>query len=162
MGKEGVMMTNLRKKALWMSLLGFVLGIVVGLCFLLIPEPESLSFTNQILTMVLYYVFCGLLGAISMGTSVIYDIESWSILRCTVTHFLITIVGFIIFYAGLIVIGISSLPPPGICFFFIVIFVVIYFCIWLIQYLVFRHKVKKMNAKLQTWKAHKKQPNTTK
>ena len=156
------MMTNLRKKALWMSLLGFVLGIVVGICFLLISEPESMSFKDPILTMVLYYVFCGLLGALSMGTSVIYDIESWSILRCTVTHFLITIVGFITFYAGLIAIGISSLPPLGICIFIIAIFVVIYFCIWLIQFLIFRHKVKKMNERLQTWKAHKKQPNTTK
>lgn len=146
------MMTNLRKKALLMSLIGFVLGIVVGICILLVTEPGSLSFGGHILTMILYYVFCGLLGALSMGTSVIYDIESWSIFRCTVTHFLITIVGFIAFYAGLIAIGVSSLPPSGISIFIIAVFVVVYFCIWLVQYLVFRHKVKKMNAKLQVWK----------
>lgn len=145
-------MTNLRKKALWLSLIGFVLGIVVGICIQLILKPEFLSFTNHILTKVLYYLFCGLLGALCMGSSVIYDIESWSVLRCTATHFLITFGGFIAFYAGLIAIGVSNLPPLGIRIFIVVIFVIVYFCIWLVQYLIYRRKVKKMNAKLQVWK----------
>ena len=148
-------MTSLRKKALLLSSIGFVLGIVVGVCFQLISKPELLSLTGHTLTKILYYLFCGLLGVLGMGGSVIYDIESWSILRCTVTHFLITFGGFVAFYTGLVAIGVSDMPPVGIRIIILVGFVAVYFCIWLIQYLIYRHKVKKMNAKLREWRSRR-------
>ena len=148
-------MTNIRKKALILSIIGFVLGIAVGVVFQVMSEAKFPSFEGRAHVEILYLLFCGLLGTLSMGGSAIYDIESWSILRCTVTHFLITFGGFVAFYAGLVAIGVSDMPPVGIRIIILVGFVAVYFCIWLIQYLIYRHKVKKMNAKLREWRSRK-------
>lgn len=150
-------MTNLRKKAVWLSLIGFVLGIVVGVCIQLLTAPERLSFTDgeRIIPTILYLTLSGLLGALGMGSAVIYDIDDWSILRCTATHFLICLGGFTVFYALLIVMKWGSLPPFGILAVILGAYIAVYFCIWLSQYLIYRYKVKKMNEKLREWKARR-------
>lgn len=146
-------MSNLRKKALWLALLGVVLGIGVGLMFYVFAGPGGfLAQEENRLAMFMYFLLCGLYGAVNMGTSAVYDIESWSILRCTLTHFGITLVSTVLFFGTMILLGWLTAPPAGVCLLAAAAYVVIYFLIWLAQYLSYRKKVRKMNATLRKWK----------
>ena len=99
---------------------------------------------------------CGLYGALAWGSSVIYGIESWSILRCTVTHGLITFGGLTMFFVVLIAAGWMKKPSFGAALIMLIMFLLVYFLIWLIQFMIYRRKVKKMNLKLREWKEIRK------
>ena len=89
-------MSTVCKKAILLSLLGYAAGCMIGLFF-------SLGYGEFVLADHLTAILLGgIPGAVAMGSTVIYDIEKWSILRCTVTHFLVAM-GAIIF--GCIEIG---------------------------------------------------------
>ena len=149
-------MNEVKKKALWMALAGLVMGVGVGLMFhYFLSAPNSaLSGNENRPIMILYLLVSGLYGAVNMGTSAIYGIEKWSILRCTFTHFLICIGSTVLFIGFLILQGMMPLEPAGILAMAAAI-VAVYFLIWLIQYLSYRRRVKSMNAKLREWKARR-------
>ena len=105
-------MKELRKKALILSLSGFLLGVLIGIAFLVIPDDGSLK-NEGIVGKILYLMTCGIYGALAWGSSVIYEIESWSILRCTVTHGLITFGGLTVFFGVLVVAGWMKKPSLG-------------------------------------------------
>ena len=87
-----------------------------------------------------------------MGCSVFYDIENWSILRATLSHFLLTLLSF---YAMAclqrwmklfdMVFWISTAA-----------FIVVYIIICLSQYFSWRRQVRKMNLELQAMKQREK------
>lgn len=146
-------MSELKKKALWLTLLGFALGLGVGLLFCFVFEPDGfLTWNENKAALTLYLIASGLYGAVNMGTSAVYGIEKWSILRCTFTHFLITVFSTVAFFGMMILLGWMDMPPAGVCAVFGVIFVAVYASIWLFQYLAYRRKVKNLNAKLRAWK----------
>lgn len=93
----------------------------------------------------LQFVWGGLLGAAFSAASLIFQIEKWSILRQTVTHFVV---------ASLIMLPtaymLKWMPPTlkGFAVYF-GIFAGIYVIIWVVQYLVMRQKIQQMNAHLQ-------------
>ena len=150
-------MDDLRKKALWMALLGFALGALVGVVILLLPGVDGyLSEPDHRLMMVLYLAMSGLYGAVNMGTAALYGVEDWSILRCTATHFAICIGSTVLFFGTMILAGWMSVPPLGACLVMLLAFLTVYFLIWFLQYLSYRQKVRTMNAKLRKWKAHRK------
>ena len=49
---------------------------------------------HELLAFIVQSVVSGFFGAICMGGTVVYDIEKWSILKATITHFFITIISF--------------------------------------------------------------------
>ena len=157
-------MNDLKKSALWLSLTGFIMGILMGVFMQYMIDPAKLSVANVTAEpkMLCYLILSGLYGALAVGSSVVYAIESWSIIRVTVTHFLLTVGGLAIFFTAIIRMGWMAIPPIKVCVIMAVAFVVVYFLIWLVQYLVYRYRVRKMNAKLRKWKAEikkKDQPN---
>lgn len=147
-------MSDVRKKALWLSLIGFALGVGVGALFHVLSGGEG--FLSRGLTLALYFLMSGLYGAVNMGTSAVYSIEDWSILRCTFTHFAITVISSVLFFGGMILLGWMGLPPLGWGLLMLAIFVAVYFLIWLLQYLSYRRKVKRMNARLREWRSHRR------
>ena len=148
-------MKELRKKALILSLSGFLLGFLIGIAFLVIPDDGTLK-NEGIVGKILYLMTCGIYGALAWGSSVIYEIESWSILRCTVTHGLITFGGLTVFFGVLVVAGWMKKPSLGAALIMLIMFLLVYFLIWLIQFMIYRRKVKKMNLKLREWKGIRK------
>ena len=72
------------RKAMWMGLLGYAVGCLIGLVFTL--SAGTAGFREALAQILLG----GIPGALAMGSSVVYGIEKWSILRATVTHFIIT------------------------------------------------------------------------
>ncbi len=139
-------MNKLVKRGLILGIIGFVLGILIGLMFCLTgDEPGGLELTGETM---FYLLIGGLQGMSAMGFTVVYEIEHWSILRCTVTHFIITAGGY--FTMGYL----QGWLIPGEMFAHIMIiaFVIAYFIIWLVQYLISLHKIRKMNEDLDKMK----------
>ena len=73
-----------------------------------------------------------------MGSSALYGIEDWSILRCTLTHFCICVGSTAVFFGVMILLGWMSMPPAGVCALTCAAFAAVYCMIWLAQYLAYR------------------------
>ena len=149
----------MKKKAFLRGILGFPLGITIGhiisvLCSLVWgngtfePCVPSLIATagNEINAVILQTLLCGVIGASFAASSVVWEFENWSIAKQTGFYFLInavcmlptayflnwmehSFIGFLIYFG---------------------IFTFYFAIIWLIQYFVWKHILKKMNAKLHS------------
>ena len=86
---------------------------------------------------------------VANGSSAIYGIDEWSIARATITHFVITMGTF---YTVAFTLG-WFYPSDPVCWIMTVVCIVGYFMIWLVQYQIFKGKVKKMNEELRKWRA---------
>ena len=134
------------KKATLLGLAGFVIGSLIGICFIL---AGSYSFREALP----HILLGGIYGGAAMSSSIVYDIEKWSITRATATHFVLV---FALFFLLVITMGWFSLDTPV---FWIVVGAMAagYVLIWLIQYLSCRRQVRKMNDELKKWKHTKKE-----
>ena len=136
------------KKTATMAAIGFVLGILVGLGFLLPYGIGAFYARYGAGRMALHLAMSGLLGAVNMGSSTIYSLEHWGVLRCTATHFCVAM-------STMCLIGFSmgwfDLREP-VTLWIMAGFVVLYFIIWLVMYLSYKRQVRRMNAALKTWK----------
>ena len=142
---------NVRKKQiLLLSVIGAVMGIAIWLIMLLAINSKALSDGSHssgiiILNVILSAVF----GALCMGGAVVYDIEEWRILRATFTH-------FVIVFASFNVVGLSlKWFSFGSIEYWIIhaVMIAAYILIWLVQYLIFKRKVKELNRELEKWKS---------
>jgi len=140
-------MGRLKKKAVILSVIGGLCGVFI--CFTVSQFSSGDGSENVSMgTEVLYYIVSFLHGAICCGTTVIYEFESWSILRATLTHFFITLISF--YCLGFI----QKWLVFGSALFFIVTaaFIVCYFIIWIVNYLSYRRVVKRMNEDIEKLK----------
>lgn len=130
------------KKTMLLGLAGFVLGALICIGFMLASSSEGLkaAFPNLLLS--------GIYGAVAMGSSIVYDIEKWSIARATATHFLLV---FALYFLLVISMGWFSLSDPV---FWIVVGAMVagYILIWLLQYLSYKRQIREMNDELKKLK----------
>ena len=141
-------MSDFWKKTAKMAAIGFGLGCLVGLGFLLPYGIGAFYAQRGAGWLALHIAISGLVGLVNMGTMTVYKLEHWSLLRCTTTHFVIVL-------SCLCLIGFSmgwfTLHDPvtpwilGSC-------VVMYFIIWLIMYLRGKRQVRQINEALKSWK----------
>ena len=82
-------MSEFWKKTLFWGAVGFVLGMLVSLGFLLPMGIAQYYARHGSGRLALQLLAGGALGAINMGSTSIYSLERWSLLRCTLTHFCI-------------------------------------------------------------------------
>ena len=135
------------KKAVMLSILGYLLGVAIGVIVFLSSSEGSLAKSIP------YILLSGIPGCVAMGSTVVYDIEKWSVARATVTHFLIT---FLCFYLLAFALGWFRF---GDSLFWTITAAMVagYIIIWLIQYLIYKRQIRKMNDNLQKrksgWKA---------
>ena len=130
------------KKATLLGLAGFVIGAAIVICLVLLDsQPLQGAFAHIVIS--------GIYGAVAMGSSIVYDVEKWSITRATATHFLLV---FALYFLLVISMGWFSLSDPV---FWIVVgtMVAVYILIWLIQYLSYRRQIREMNDELIKWKS---------
>lgn len=104
---------------------------------------------NELYAFIIQSIISGIYGSICFGSTIIYEIEKWSILRVTLTHFFITVFSFFI-TAFLL----HWWPSNNfvINFVFLGIFILIYFIIWLIQYLKYKKEIKKIQKDISNFK----------
>ena len=152
------------KRIILKSIIGFIMGIVVGLLItaiafmfgenkeIVIVSPEfAQSIGNTALAFVIQSVLTGMLGVAGYGGSELYRIESWSLLRSTLTHFIIVISLFFVIAFTLKWIVISDIPMMLIM---LGSYVAVYFIIWLVSYLKVNHQVRDINTGLEKMKDH--------
>lgn len=151
----------MKKKIIMRSLLGFPLGIALGYLitvfgslgwgngsyFPCMPELVS-AMGNEINAVVVQTFLSGLIGTGFAASSVIWEIDTWSIVKQTGIYFLI---------ASLVMLPIAYFAYwmehsfIGFCIYFGV-FTLIFSILWTIMYIIGRHNVRKMNEKLSTVK----------
>ena len=127
------------KKAMILGLLGYIAGCIIGLCFTL--QNENFTLAGALPQILLG----GIPGAIAMGTTVLYDIEEWSLLRATVTHFLI------VMGAMLLACFVLKWFEPWSTPFWIMLAaeLVGYVIVWLIMCFCYKKQVRKLNRLLK-------------
>ncbi|MGB4984270.1 MAG: DUF3021 domain-containing protein [Erysipelotrichaceae bacterium] len=147
----------MKKEIFKRALLGFPLGIAIGYVISII---SSLIFANgyysacvpmliekmgsEINAVILQTVLSGLLGSVFAGSSIIWELDEWSIIKQTVIYFMIISITMIpIAY----ITNWMEHSIEGFLIYFLV-FVVIFSIIWLTQYLIWKANITKINSKL--------------
>ncbi len=147
----------MKKKIILRSILGFPIGISIGylitvfisLCHAdgnyLPCVPELISAVgNEINAVVLQTFLCGLVGTGFAASSVIWEIEKWSIIKQTGVYFIIISVimlpiAYFTYWMEHSIVGV---------FRYFGIFALIFTFIWVVQFVIGRHNVRKMNENL--------------
>mgnify|MGYP001138609769 CR=1 FL=1 len=148
----------MKKKAVMRGLLGFPLGIAIGY---IITIMTSLIWANgfyspcvpglveqmgsEINAVILQAALSGLLGGVFASSSVIWEIENWSMAKQTGIYFAITaLVMMPVAYFA------KWLEPTVLGFLkYFGIFTLIFIMIWVIQYFVWKSKIEKMNQRIE-------------
>lgn len=147
----------MKKKILLRGILGLPIGIAIGYVITILTSlvwgqgyyspciPELIDMTgSEINAVLLQTALCGLLGISFGASSVIWDIENWSIIKQTGIYFLITAVvmmpvAYLLYWMEHSIKGFLG---------YLGIFAAIFIVIWLVLYLNGKHSVKKMNSRL--------------
>lgn len=148
----------MKRKIIKRGFLGFPLGIAIGYVITVIrsvcvgdgsfyPVTAELIDTmgNELNAVVFQTVLCGIMGMGYAMASVIWDIDSWSLAKQSGVYFAIACVvmfpiAYIANWMKHDIVGILSYAG---------IFVAIFIFVWLIQYFVWKDKVKRMNDGIQ-------------
>ena len=142
-------MNDLWKKTAILAVIGFALGVLVSLGFLLHLGMEAVYEQQGGRWIMVYMLLSGGLGMASMGSMTIYEIEHWSLTRATLTHLAITLAAFCALGGWL---GwFDDLRRPWVWITF-ALYLGAYFIIWLIMYQSYKHKVRRINEELKHWK----------
>ena len=134
------------KKAALSALAGFVIGALISVGFILanghgLPETFPHIFMG------------GFYGAVAMGSSVMYEIENWSITRATVTHFLVV---FALYSLLVRIMGWFTLDNP-VFWIVVAVMALAYVLIWLLQYRSCKRRIREMNNELARIRSNTKE-----
>ncbi len=147
----------MKKKIILRGALGFPFGIAIGYFITIFISlgwangyytpcvPELISMMgNEINAVILQAILCGLLGIGCAASSVIWEIESWSIVKQTGIYFgIISVImmpiAYFTYWMEHSIIGFLS---------YFGIFILIFIIIWIIEFIIGKHTVKKMNTNL--------------
>ncbi|MGI6110473.1 MAG: DUF3021 domain-containing protein [Eubacteriaceae bacterium] len=148
----------MKKKLITQGLLGFPLGIAIGFVITVMISvcigdgsfypvtPELIkTIGNELGAVVLQTILCGIMGSGFAMASVIWEIDSWSLAKQSGIYFSVACIVMlpIAYAANWMEHSISGiLSYAG-------IFVAIFVFVWLIQYFVWKNKIKKMNDRVK-------------
>ena len=85
-----------------------------------------------------------------MGGSIVYQFERWGLLKATLVHYTLTLAAFLITNAAL------NWFPASVLAIVLILFTVVYFIIWLVQYLRWKKTIQEMNQDLERLADQKK------
>lgn len=125
-------MKALVRGAVFRAMLGASLGMLAGA---LLCQGMGLSPLEAMLT-------DGAYGALAMGSTILYDVEPWSLARSTVCHLLIALAGFC-------ALGLAQNWLGRVPLWMLPAFLAAYFAVWLVQWMTCYHRVCRMNAALR-------------
>ena len=105
---------------------------------------------NEINAIILQTILCGLLGMGFAASSVIWEVEHWGITKQTGIYFLIVSIimmpiAYFTYWMEHSIAGFLS---------YFGIFTLIFVIVWIIQFTIGRHNVRKINENLQTYRKH--------
>ena len=152
----------MKKNIISRSLIGFPIGIMLGYLesifisliiwadgsyYPCVPELIAVM-GNEINAVLVQALLCGLVGVGFSGSSVIWEVERWSIVVQTGVYFAVTAlimmpIAYFMYWMEHSLKGFLS---------YFGIFVLIFAVVWIIQYMIGRYIVKKLNMNLQKTK----------
>lgn len=148
----------MKKQAILRGLSGFPLGIAIGYTFTIIyslafgqgsyyPCMPSLIETmgSEINAVVVQTVLSGLLGASFASSSLVWEIDHWSLAKQSSVYFLIT--AFIMMPVAYLANWMQHTLIGFLIYF--IIFAAIFFIIWIIQYFIWKSKINKINKQIK-------------
>lgn len=145
----------MKKKMIMRGLLGLPTGIAIGFVITLIISacigngsfypvtPELIdTMGNELNAVILQTVLCAVMGVGFAAASVIWELDSWSLAKQSGIYFMIISVimmpiAYVTHWMKHTALGVLS---------YVAIFVAIFIIVWLSQYLLWKRKIKKMNA----------------
>lgn len=151
----------MKKTVISRGLLGFPLGIAIGYVITImisvawgsedytpcVPELVDLM-GNEIRAVLLQTALCGLIGTGFAASSVIWEIDQWSLVKATGIYFLITSVimmpvAYFTYWMEHSIVGFLS---------YFGVFTLIFIIIWIILFIMGKHNVSRMNTELSKMK----------
>ena len=139
------------------AILGFIYGVFIGQTILIL---ESLMMRDgnfyavasslielagtKIGAVIIQYFLTGIIGLTFAATTVIFEIDEWSLLRQSIIHFIIT--SIVMYISGFLCGWFPHTVASTLIWFGV--FVVIYFIFWICFSLYYKHKVKKINEEI--------------
>ncbi len=153
-------MMSFRSRVITLAAFGFALGMFIGIVLTMVLVTRDMAdgslyfcvpeFTeavgDPVKAFIIEALLSGLLGAVGMGGSAVYGLESWSILKATIVHFILTVIAnFSVCYA---LKWLSPLDIPG-NIIMLIIFIAVYVIIWLSNYFAARFRVSEINNELK-------------
>ena len=147
----------MKKKILTRGLIGFPIGIAIGFVITIIisicigkgdfyPVSPKLTETmgSELNAVILQTALCGIMGSGFAMASVIWELDSWSLIKQSGIYFLIISlillpIAYISNWMDHSVAGVISYAG---------IFFASFVVVWLIQYFVWKNKIKKMNERI--------------
>ncbi len=148
----------MKKKIILRAALGFPIGIAIGHLITIFISlvwangyyapcvPELIDVMgSEIYAVILQALLCGLLGIGFAASSLIWEIEHWGIVKQTGIYFLIISVimlpiAYLTYWMEHSLTGFFS---------YYAVFALIFLVIWIIEFIIGRYNVRKMNAKLK-------------
>ena len=148
---------NLKKEAVKRAIMGFIYGVFIGQTILILESlmardgnfyPVAASLVNlagtKIGAVIIQYFLTGIIGTTFAATTVLFEIDSWSLLKQTIIHFIIT--SIVMYTAGFLCGWFPHKLSSTLIWFGI--FIVIYVIFWISFSSYYKSKVKKMNEAL--------------
>ncbi len=148
----------MKKKFFGRLCLGFPLGISIGFVitiFISIGLGDGMYYpcTPQLLekmetplhAVILQTVLCGILGAISCAGSVVWQLDSWSILKQSGVYFAILSAAMLPMAYALYWMEHSFAGAVS----YFLVFLMIFIFVWITQYIILKIRLKKVNRKLK-------------
>lgn len=147
----------MKKKLFLRGIMGFPIGVTIGYFITIFIslimadgnyfpcEPNLTAMAgSEINAVFLQAVLCGLVGTGFSAASVIWDIENWGLVKQTAVYFLILSaimmpIAYVMYWMEHSLYGVLS---------YFAIFAFLFAVIWIIEYSIIRHNVKKMNKTL--------------
>ena len=145
----------MKKKIIMRGLFGLPTGIAIGFVITLIISacigngsfypvtPELIdTMGNELNAVILQTVLCAIMGVGFAAASVIWELDSWSLAKQSGVYFMIISVvmlpiAYVTNWMKHTILGVLS---------YVAIFADIIVVVWLSQYLLWKRKIKKMNA----------------
>jgi hypothetical protein len=148
---------NLKKEAVKRAIMGFIYGVFIGQTILILEslamrDGNFYSVTKYLLDLagtkiaavIIQYFLTGIIGTTFAATTVLFEIDSWSLLKQTIIHFIIT--SIVMYIAGFLCGWFPHKLSSTLIWFGI--FIVIYVIFWISFSSYYKNKVKKMNEAL--------------
>ena len=145
------------KKFIKRAILGFMIGIFIGQTILII---ESLMVGDgnfyavsaylvehtktRIAAVIVQYLITGIIGMTFASTTIVFELDKWSLLAQTALHFIIT--SIVMFFSGFFCGWFPHTAVSTIIWFGV--FIVTYIIIWISFMLYYRKKTKEINKAL--------------
>ena len=129
--------------------IGFVITLLISICigdgsfYPVVPELIQ-TMGNELNAVILQTILCAILGAGFAMASVIWEIDSWNLAKQSGIYFLVICVVMlpIAYFANWMKHSITGILS------YVGIFVAFFAAVWISQYLLWKRRIKKMNARI--------------